>query len=467
MKKLVLLLCVAVYAAAAPELPDTPAGRVFGLWLKAFNTGSKDKFGQFLKAYSPGRLPVLDEDMEFRAATGGFDLTKIEASAVTSIKGIVKERGGTNYARFEVTVEAKEPHRISRFSLLVTDPPPPDVRSETKRLSEQEAIAAWRAELETQAASDRFSGSVVVVHDGKPVFSGAYGLADRSRKIPNQLDTRFRIGSMNKMFTAASILQLVQAGKLRPNDPIAKYLTDYPNQDLAKRVTVHHLLTHTGGTGDIFGPQFTRHRLELRSLSDYVALYGKRATEFEPGSKHVYSNYGFLLLGVLIERITGESYYDYVREHVFKPAGMSHTGSLPESVSVAGRSIGYMNGPNWTPNTDTLPYRGTSAGGGYSTAGDLVRFAQALLSHKLLGAEYTALLTAGKVDVFPGMRYAYGFMDVRRGGSHWFGHGGGAPGMNGELRIYPESGYICAVLANLDPPAASRIADFIGERFPQ
>jgi CubicO group peptidase (beta-lactamase class C family) len=138
----------------------------------------------------------------------------------------------------------------------------------------------------------------------------------------------------------------------------------------------------------IFGPEFNKHRKELRTLNDYVVLYGKRGPQFEPGSQWRYSNYGMLLLGVVIERVTGQSYYDYVQEHIYPTAGMTLTASLPEDQAVAGRSIGYMRSEagGWVPNADTLPYRGTSAGGGYSTVGDLVKFADALMSHKLLNA---------------------------------------------------------------------------------
>jgi len=270
------------------------------------------------------------------------------------------------------------------------------------------------------------------------------------------------------MFTATSILQLVQAGKLKLTDPFGKYVTDYPNKDVSGKVTIHQLLTHTGGTGDIFGPDFDQHRLELRTLDDYVKLYGARGLRFEPGSRWEYSNYGMLLLGVVIERVTGQSYYDYVAEHVYRPAGMTHTGSEPEDQTVPDRSVGYMRRDGaWTPNTNTLPYRGTSAGGGYSTVGDLVRFAESLMSHKLLNAEYTNMLITGKVDVGNGQMYAYGFEDGRKNGDGAVGHGGGAPGMNGELRIYPRSGYVIAVLANLDPPVASQVSGFIDPRLPQ
>jgi CubicO group peptidase (beta-lactamase class C family) len=464
MRKLALGVVAAFILVAQPavKIPDSAAGKVFARWLEVFNRGRQDELKQFLATYLPDR-PV-DQEVGFREQTGGFTLVNIEESSETRLTGIVKEREGSNYARFMFEVEPAEPHRIANLGLRII--PRPGDSAPVPRLAEPQLIAALKTELEKSSAAGRFSGAVLLARNGKPVFEQAYGLADREHNLPNRPDTRFRIGSMNKMFTATSVLQLAQAGKINLIDPIGKYLTDYPNRDVATKVTIHHLLTHTGGTGDIFGPQFEQHRLNLKQLRDYVALYGQRGPEFAPGSKHVYSNYGFILLGVLIERVSGQSYYDYVRQHIFIPAEMKRTDSEPESAAVAGRSVGYIRrGSEWTPNTDTLPYRGTSAGGGYSTVEDLLAFANALTSHKLLDAQHTSLLTTGKVDAMPGVRYAYGFMDANRDG-HWFGHGGGAPGMNGELRMYPDSGYVIAVLANMDPPAASRVADFIGERLP-
>ena len=179
------------------------------------------------------------------------------------------------------------------------------------------------------------------------------------------------------------------------------------------------------------------------------------------------------LLGVIVQRVSGQDYYDYVREHVFKPAGMSSTDSLPEDVAAADRSVGYMKGDpskGWQPNTSTLPYRGTSAGGGYSTVGDLLAFANALESYKLLDEKHTTLLVTGKVETpgGDGRKYAYGFMEsVSPDGVTCVGHGGGAPGMNGQLTICKGPGYTVAVLANMDPPAASRMADFMVNRLPK
>jgi CubicO group peptidase (beta-lactamase class C family) len=330
-------------------------------------------------------------------------------------------------------------------------------------------IHALQTHLQHESKAGTFAGAVLLARNGVPVFSQAYGLADRARHIQNGLDTRFRIGSMNKMFTAVATLQLVQAGKIDLNAPLATYLPDYPNKALASTVTIHQLLTHTGGTGDIFGPDFDRHRLQLRTLDDYVKLYGDRALKFKPGSKFDYSNYGFILLGVVIEKASGESYYDYVRDHVYARAGMISSGSDPEDQAVADRSLGYtVTKKHLVSNADTLPYRGTSAGGGYSTVGDLLRFANALEGDKLLDAHYTQLLTTGKVDMPSGpdnpRQYAYGFGDDVIDGIRCIGHNGGAPGMSGILEMCPATGYTIAVLSNLDPPAADQISDFITSR---
>ena len=460
--------------AAGVEPPDTPAGRQFAAWLAAFNSGDRETLRQFTAKNRPQALPRLDGMMEFRERTGGFDLLKVEQSTPTHLRGIVKERKSDMYGRVEFEVDAAEPHLVTGLSIEMI-PAPPDLKAAapppvlTPRMTQSDALAAFRAEIDKRVAEDRFAGAALIAKDGKPVFDQAYGLANREQKTPNTLDTKFRLGSMNKMFTAVSILQLAQAGKIDLNAPVGRYLTDYPNKDLA-RATIHQLLTHTGGAGDVFGPEFDAHRQDLRTPADFVKLYGERGPRYEPGAKWEYSNYGFVLLGAVIERVSGQSYYDYVDQHVFKPAGMTSTGSRPENENVPQRSTGYMKAEGSStliPNTDGLPYRGMPAGGGYSTVGDLLRFAAALQNHKLLNAEYTDLLTTGKVDTPFGTRYAYGFRDSIINGVRCFGHSGGAPGMNGDLQICPASGYVVAILANLDPFAAEDLTRFILPRLPE
>jgi D-alanyl-D-alanine carboxypeptidase len=450
-----------------PEVPKTPASEQFSAWLRAFNSGERAQIEDVRKLFKNPPGPNVDGDMTFRSRTGGFDLRKIEESSATRMSGLLQERGSDQFARFAMVVEENAPHLITEWHLDAVATP---TELAIGRLSEAQLVETAKVRIYELVKDEKFSGAVLVTKNGKPILSEAYGLADQEKKIPNSLSTKFRIGSMNKMFTAVSILQLAQAGKIKLSEPFGKYITDYPNKEAASKVSIEQLLTHTGGTGDIFGPQFQEHRKDLRSLQDYVNLYGKRGLEFAPGSRWEYSNYGFLLLGVVVERVSGKSYYDYVRENVYAPAGMNSTASLAEDDNVPGRSIGYTSfrGGAAHANTDTLPYRGTSAGGGYSTVEDLQSFASALLSHKLLSAEYTDLLTAGKVATPRGGKYAFGFFDDgAESGARHFGHGGGAPGMNGDLQIYPQSGYVIAVLANMDPPAASRVSEFIANRLPQ
>lgn len=327
---------------------------------------------------------------------------------------------------------------------------------------ETKVLAALASRGDGLAREDRFSGALLVARQDKVLLRQAWGLANRESKAPVTVDTRFRLGSMNKMFTAVATLQLVEAGKLSLDGTVGTYLPDYPNRDVASKVTIRHLLTHTGGTGDIFGPAFDANRTTLREHSDYLKLYGARGPDHAPGAQMRYSNYGFVLLGVLIEKVSGMSYYDYVQRNVFGPAGMTHTASLPETDDVPNRAVGYMQQDGaWVPNTETLPYRGMAAGGGYSTLDDLLRFAEALQAGRLLTK---AMLSQATQPQAGNTNYGYGFAFTGSGVSKWYGHGGGAPGMNADLRIYPESGFVVIALSNLDPPTANLLANEAGAK---
>ena len=437
---------------------DTASARQFNAWLDAYNSGERAVLLKFYQDNDPAAAAAIDREMMMRLnATGGYDLKKTEESTDARMVAVVKMRDLEQYARVTIEVDAAEPHRITKLDVQMI-PRPPEFPS--VRMSEKDAIDALRKRLAAESAAGRFSGAVLIARRGKAVFTGAYGLADREKNIPNRLSTRFRLGSMNKIFTAVATLQLAEAGKIDLEAAIGKYLTDYPNRDVATKVRVKDLLMHTGGTGDIFGPDFDAHRLDLRNLSDYVALYGKRGLEFEPGTRRSYSNYGYILLGVLIETVSGQSYDDYVRDHIWKPVGMTRTGGEPENVPIAGRAVGYtQQGGKWRSAIDLLPYRGTSAGGGYSTVEDLLQFVNGLTSHKLLNADKLDLLINGKP-------YSYGAGGRDWDGVQYFGHNGGFPGMNTDMETSLQSHYTIIVLANIDPPAAQRISEFIGSRLP-
>lgn len=446
-------------AAQTPQIPDTPAGKLLSAWLKAMNSAEAKAIEDYVAKHEPqGGDDHIKMLTGVRSKFGGFDLVKFEPRSPTEGFAILKPKNEPRLFRFVFEVEGEKPPIIVNANLGPHEPsgPPP------ARLSMPEALSALEKEAASRTAAGAFSGAILVASGGKVLFEKAYGLADRDAKTPNATATQFRIGSMNKMFSAVAALQLVEQAKLELDTPIGKYLADYPNKDLAGKVTLRHLLTHTGGTGDIFGPDFERERANLRTISDYVRLYGNRALQFQPGARASYSNYGFILVGALIEKASGMSYYEYVRKHIFDPAKMTSTDSLPESEAVARRSRGYMKkADGWVDNKDTLPWRGTSAGGGYSTVGDLFRFAQALETGKLLKKELLIEATR-KTQTKMGGGYGFGFgVDLKPA---VYGHGGGAPGMNGMLRVLPETGVVIVVLSNLDPPAAGQLAQFIEQR---
>jgi D-alanyl-D-alanine carboxypeptidase len=452
-----VVMCVSL-ASAQPMLPTTPAGRVLTAWLSAFNSGDPAALQAFDAAHRPDAPPVSFAQ-RFRGDTGGFTLVRIEKSTPTTITALLEENDARRLARLELEVtDDATPIVVSstlRVALRTADVP-------LARLSEAQTVSALIAKLDHQLKADRFAGAVLIGHRGRVVFQKGVGLANRESRTANTLDTQFRNGSMNKMFTATAVMQLVEAGKLSLDDTVGKVMADYPNADVARKVTIRHLLGHTGGAGDFVGPQFMKNRLTLKTHADHVAMFGDRAPLHEPGAEFRYSNFGMVLLGAIIERVSGLSYFDYVRTKVFEPAGMTSTGSLPETETVPNRATGYMRRNDaWVPNTDTLPWSGTSAGGGYSTVGDFFRFAEALQSGKLVSkASLTQMITPGLAQ------YGFGMSITGEGATHSFGHAGGAPGQNGDLRVYLESGYVIVALSNLDPPAASRLVDFIAARLP-
>jgi CubicO group peptidase (beta-lactamase class C family) len=317
--------------------------------------------------------------------------------------------------------------------------------------------------LDSLSAKDEFSGVVLIAKGENTVFAKAYGAADKSAKRMNTIDTKFNLGSCNKMFTGVAIAQLAEQGKLSFGDKVGKYLPDYPNETVRENVTIRQLLTHTSGLGDFFNPKFDEARTRLRTVASYFPLFASDSLQFAPGEKYQYSNAGFVVLGAIVEKVSGEDYYSYVKKHIFIPAGMTGTGfygddTVSEKQSAA---IGYtdmgpdhrrMEGGQRNPNTDILEPRGGPAGGGYSTAGDLLKFRLALFGNKLLNAAYTDSVVTGKVPTRFGL-YGYGFGNERVPDGFVIGHTGGAPGVYARLDMYRESGHTVVVLSNFDPPA--------------
>jgi CubicO group peptidase (beta-lactamase class C family) len=328
--------------------------------------------------------------------------------------------------------------------------------------------------LSSLVAENKLSGAVLVAKDGVTVASKAAGIANKATGAAITLDTKFNLGSMNKMFTAVAIAQLAQAKRLSFDDLISKHLPDYPNKEVAGKVTIHHLLTHTSGMGLYWNEKFMAQREKLLTVAAHLPLFASDPLSFAPGEKFQYSNSGYMVLGAIIEKVSGQDYYSYVQEHVYKPAGMSDTGFYEPGKEIPNLAVGYtkmgMDGkplPEVRDNTSTREVRGGPAGGGYSTVGDLVKFHMALRSYKLLNEEYTKLVTTGKVEAGGPMgRYAYGFGDKMFNGKHIVGNNGGSGGIAANFEMYPELGYTSVMLMNTDPPAMMPVIMGIRQRIP-
>ena len=328
--------------------------------------------------------------------------------------------------------------------------------------------------LDSLGEENKLSGAVLVAKDGVPVASKVAGVANKASGPANRLDTKFNLGSLNKMFTAVAIAQLAQAGRLKFEDTVGKHLPDYPNKAVADKVTIHQLLTHTSGMGTYSVETFKAQRDKLTSVAAYLPLFVNDPLASAPGEKFQYSNSGYLVLGAIIEKIAGQDYYSYVRDKIFKPAGMTNTGFYEPGKEIPNLAIGYTRmGPDGKPgaeakeNTDRLEVRGGPAGGGYSSVEDLLKFQVALSGNKLLNREYTDIVMTGKVEA-PGPigKYAYGFGDKIVDGKRIVGHNGGWPGVAANFEMFPDLGYTAIILLNTDPQAMMPIITRLRQLIP-
>jgi CubicO group peptidase (beta-lactamase class C family) len=255
-------------------------------------------------------------------------------------------------------------------------------------------VKSVTAHVDQQTAAGNFSGVVLIARNGQPVLELARGYADRERQRANKLDTRFNLASGDKVFTRIAIAQLIDAGRLTLSDTVGKFLPDYPNEVIRRKATISHLLRHQSGLESYWNDAFRRNRIRLQTLADVVPLFADDGPAFEPGTQMRYSNAGYILLGRIIEVVTGQSYYDYVRKHIFDPAGMTATQYLTIDEWPADKAVGYtsqdsaggsISSATRFNNSWSLARRGSSAGGGYSNALDLLRLDSALRSGKVAG----------------------------------------------------------------------------------
>jgi CubicO group peptidase (beta-lactamase class C family) len=343
-------------------------------------------------------------------------------------------------------------------------------------------VRAFDRFVKEQAAMDAFSGSLLLVHRGRPVLARSYGRANDA--APNGPDTLFAMASVTKLFTAVAIAQLAQAGKIAYTSTLGTFLSGFP-AGIADTVRVHHLLTHTSGLGDTFTmPGYLEEALTwtdvdqvMNGTTDYIR---RTSLEFAPGAGSRYSNAAYHLLGAIVAEVSGKSYYDYVREYVFRPAGMTTTDfyTRPQWHTDPRIAHPYAKQPSGD-RVDTIDQRlyvGTPAGDAFTTCADLARFASALQGAKLLDRAFTGITLSGKVPPPsqpgppPGTPHAafqcYGPVTLLVNNQWVTGHGGGAPGTSTDFQLYPDSEWVTVILSNYDydggpPPVVKKARDTI------
>jgi len=464
--------CVAS-AIASPKatLPDTPEGKLGAALIEHVNTDSPEQ----IRSWAPTILsPDMDATEQAAFVTslaeairdsGGVDLTDAHNQQGMLIL-TVKARRSARLAVFVLGGDASHPGRFAHAEMVPMDDPALYADWPKAAVSRGELKRLVHATLDKLVRANDFSGCVTVVDGSETVIDECRGMAERRFGVPIDRQTKFHIGSMNKMFTAVAIAQLVEAGKLSWDDTLAQRVPEYPDHEAAKKITVWQLLHHTAGLSDFFVPEFFQKREKFLNPADYLDLIARQPKVSDPGKDWNYSNAGYVLLGRIVENVSGENYFDYIERHVFAPAGMDASGFDNLDGVTPKLAVGYFHeglfSSEWKADWMKIPLKGGPAGGGYSNNTDLLRFARALREGKLVQPATLAKMFDDEVPAGPG-GYAAGFGDRLSHGRHVRGHAGGIEGTDANLAMIWESNADVVLTSNEGPGQAWLLAERIAD----
>jgi CubicO group peptidase (beta-lactamase class C family) len=488
-----LLAALAVATAAHPQTPaqagigytdhanrrDGPVGKVADALIASINANDTEAFQAFLRAHGSASfrdaVPMEQHIEVYRAVwsdTRGLEYYgyRTYEPSRPGLENVIIVRDRLAGGWHGILIDLDEADKVAGLRFLPArppsdlPPPPPLTRDGARR--------ALDDYIDRLVAADAFSGTVLIARHGDVLFERAEGLASKRFAAANNLDTKFNLGSMNKMFTAVAIGQLVDDGLLSFDDPLSRYVDEsWLPRSVTDRILIRHMLNHTSGLGSYFNEKFwNSSRAMYRALDDYKPLISTDSLAFDPGTGEQYSNNAFFLLGVVIEQVTGESYFDHVRRAIFEPAGMTSTDSYEMDRPEPNLAIGYVPEHDaegrviWQNNLYMHVIKGGPAGGGFSTVRDLLRFDIALRSGRILSAPTRDALWTARPDRHA-PNYGYGFSVNTGPLGKVVGHGGGFPGLNGQLDIFVDAGYTIAVLSNYDGGAhrvAQEAAEIVG-----
>jgi CubicO group peptidase (beta-lactamase class C family) len=436
------------------KLPDTAVAGLMAEWA---NLCAKPDLAQMttwmtqhLSADGAKRMSAkarATDGFELCSANGGLAVVDVAQSDPTSIALTMK--GKKTDAWFEMLVIANAAGELDRNG---NRPAFPAESSLPAKLTDTVIASEVKRIVGALSQAGQFSGIVSVARGSKIIASTSAGHADRSRKTPISGVSRFTLASMGKMFTAVAIGQLADQHKLKLDDTVGTFFPDYPNRTVRDKVSVAMLLTHTSGLGDFLDKRTpTMMKDGVRRAAEFMPLYDADEPQFAPGSGRAYSNAGLALAGAIVEKVSGENYPDYLRKHVFEPAGMTHSSANNIPHADAKLVTPYTRGESseWQVAEGDI---GSPAGGAISTADDLVRFAEALRNGSLVSRAWFADMSAPHGPPEQGGAYGYAMEIGDVYGETVVGHSGGFPGVSTRLYLVLGSPYTVVVLANQDPP---------------
>lgn len=455
-------------------MPDTAAGKIGAMVIAHINSDTPEAIRQWAPSIlgdstdAETRADLLTQLEVAVRESGGVDFVDARTQGPPGMLAVtIKGRQTGQRAALFLMPDPEKPSTLLIANLAPVDAPELYAGWPDGGATRTEVASLATAALDHLAHTTDFSGCLSISDGKSTFFEECRGLADRTFAVPADLQTKFHIGSMNKMFTAVAIGQLVEAGKVKWHQTLAELMPEYPDQAAAKKITVWQLLHHTAGLGDIFVPEFFQHREKFVNPGDYLDLIARQPMVSEPGKDWNYSNAGFVLLGRIIENVSRETYFGYVQRHIFAPSGMRSSGFDSQADVTERLATGYYKdgvfATSWKANWMTLPFKGSPAGGGYSTNTDLLRFASALRDGKLIGKATLQAMFDDAVPMGPGA-YAAGFGERISSGRKIRGHAGGAPGMSANLALVWETGAAVAVTSNQgDTPTAMLLSERIAD----
>ncbi len=471
--------------------PDNQIGKIVQEFITAVNSADSNKVTEFVNA-------MLNNDLA-NIGTQTWDknkylqmIKKLQKQAVKLSPMDLRTDASNNYLGviFATTQPGKmlgiefmkheSSNTLKLLEIHVMSQPAGPYKWREGKLTNEEIVEEINKRIKVEMDSDNFCGNILIARNDSVIFSGSYGFSDKSKGIKNDYNTRFHTASLGKMITGVAVAQLVEKGILKFSDKLGDILKDYPNME-AHSVTIEQLLTHTAGIADPFElGRPVEEFINRRTAGNYPA-FTKEPLTMKPGEFHRYSNGNYSVLAMIVEQVSGVSFVDYLRENIFKRAGM-HIYNAEEYTKLP-RAVNYSYRPENDPlgveprtpvgdpeKRQQFEYSGFS--NSYLTAEDVYRFMLALNSSKLLSPEMTDIVTSGKVEIQKGapVKYGYGFYEANMWGVKMCGHsgGGGNSGIGAEAEMIRDKGWIVVVLGNYDlevvRPLTYSIVRFLGGR---